>query len=170
MLEKSLELVGDPEFKDIIVIQAGPGAGKSSFTLQLANALLEEELQPIVIRFRDLRLSQFGNVGELLDDAIRIGFSDEDSPHPDCEIISNFAKNRSKFRESEIPRLVMILDGWDEMSLTGNASLRDQLTSWLPKLRQYFTERRPQIAEHQHFPPGNKASSYLADLACNVDR
>jgi hypothetical protein len=142
MLSTVLDLMGDPDFKDLIVIQAGPGAGKSAFTLRLANELIAKQLQPILVRFRDLRLSQFSNAGELLDDAIRIGFSDEESPHPEYEIISDLIEKRVSFGNASICNTVIILDGWDEVSLTGNESLKAQLTTWLPKLRGYFTDKR----------------------------
>jgi hypothetical protein len=142
MLSTVLDLVGDPEFKDLLVIQAGPGAGKSAFTLRLANELIKERLQPILIRFRDLRLANFDDVGELLDDSMRIGFSDEQSPHPKTEIISGQLEEFVQFRQATICKTLIILDGWDEVSLTGNESFKAQLTTFLPKLRQYFTERR----------------------------
>ena len=142
MLSTVLDLMGDPDFKDLIVIQAGPGAGKSAFTLRLANELIAKQLQPIIVRFRDLRLSRFSNAGELLDDAIRIGFSDEESPHPEDEIIRDLLEDRMPFGEASICNTVIILDGWDEVSLTGNESFKAQLTTWLPKLREYFTDKR----------------------------
>jgi hypothetical protein len=142
MLSTVLDLIGDPEFGDVIVIQAGPGAGKSAFTLRLANELIKEQLQPILVRFRDLRLANFSEVGELLDDALRIGFSDEQSPHPKTDIIKEQLEESLQFREATICKTLIILDGWDEVSLTGNESFKAQLATWLPKLRQYLTDRR----------------------------
>jgi len=142
MLETVLSLMGDPEFSDLITIQAGPGAGKSVFTYRLASKLIDEGLQPILIRFRDLRLSSFSTVDELLDDAIRIGFSDEESPNPNTEIISTLLEEREQFRQAYICRSVIILDGWDEVSLSGNESFKAQLSTWLPKFQDYFINRR----------------------------
>ncbi len=142
LLDKVLELLGSPDFKDLLMLQAGPGAGKSAFTLRLGDALREQGLQPIVIRFRDLRLGRFDHAGELLDDAIRIGYSDEDSPNPQGEIITALLEERVKFGQTEICKTVIILDGWDEVSLTGNESYKAQLSTWLPKLREYFIDKR----------------------------
>lgn len=141
-LSSVLTLIGDPEFKDLIVIQAGPGAGKSAFTLHLANELIENKLQPILVRFRDLRFSQFSNAGELIDDAIRIGATDEESPHPDGEIIKDLLSEDTQYLDANICKTVIILDGWDEVSLTGNESFKAQLTTWLPQIREFFVERR----------------------------
>jgi hypothetical protein len=142
MLETVLTLMGDPGFSDLITIQAGPGAGKSAFTHRLSSALIDEGLQPILIKFRDLRLSSFSNVGELLDDAIRIGFSDEESPNPGSEIINTLLEKRERFRDADICKTVIILDGWDEVSLAGNESFKAQLSTWLPKIRDYFIKKR----------------------------
>ena len=142
MLKTVLELMGNPDFSDLIAIQAGPGAGKSAFTLKLASALIDEGLQPILVKFRDLRLGSFSSVHELLDDAIRIGFSDEESPNPDFDIISNLLEEPKQFRQADICKTVIILDGWDEVSLTGNESFKAQLSTWLPKISDYFIKKR----------------------------
>ena len=142
MLKTVLELMGNPDFSDLIAIQAGPGAGKSAFTLKLTSALIDEGLQPILVKFRDLRLGSFSSVDELLDDAIRIGFSDEEFPNPDSGIICNLLKERTQFRQAGICKTVIILDGWDEVSLTGNESFKAQLSTWLPKIRDYFINKR----------------------------
>ena len=142
MLDTVLSLMGDPNFSDLITIQAGPGAGKSAFTYRLANQLIDYGLQPIIIKFKDLRLSNFSRVDELLDDAIRIGFADEDSPNPDTKIISTLLEERVKFHQADVCKTVIILDGWDEVSLTGNVSFKAQLSTWLPKIRDYFIEKR----------------------------
>ncbi|WDE02493.1 pentapeptide repeat-containing protein [Thalassomonas actiniarum] len=142
MLETVLSLMGNPDFSDLITIQAGPGAGKSAFTYRLASKLIDGGLQSIIIKFKDLRLSSFSTVDELLDDAIRIGFADEDSPNPGSEIINTLLEERIKFQQAEICKTVIILDGWDEVSLTGNVSFKAQLSTWLPKIRDYFIKRR----------------------------
>ena len=141
MLETVLELMGNPDFSDLITVQAGPGAGKSAFTLRLASALIDEGLQPILVKFRDLRLGSFSSVDELLDDAIRVCFSDEESPNPSSSIISTLLQERKQFRQTDICKTVIILDGWDEVSLTGNESFKAQLSTWLSKIREYFINK-----------------------------
>jgi hypothetical protein len=49
--------LAEPTFRDLIVVQGPPGCGKSAFTLRLANELLSLTLHPILVRFRDFRLS-----------------------------------------------------------------------------------------------------------------
>ncbi len=142
LLDTVLGLMGDPTFSDFITIQAGPGAGKSAFTLRLANELVDKGLHPILIKFRDLRLNSFDRVDELLDDAIRIGASDEASPNIKTEIIGTFLDDSIKFKQADISKAVIILDGWDEVSLTGNESFKAQLSTWLPKIHDYFVRKR----------------------------
>jgi hypothetical protein len=125
LLDSVLERIADPAFKDLVVVQAGPGSGKSAFTLRLANELADHGFWPILVRFRDLRLATFPDVAELLDDAIRIGPADEDSPNlgeVGEPIVSSVLGIQHQFRGSNLCKAVFILDGWDEVSLTGNVS------------------------------------------------
>ena len=133
--------MADSTFRDLIVVQAGPGSGKSAFTLRLANELMERGFFPIVVRFRDLRLATFPEIGQLIDDAIRIGHTDDDSP-PGEGIVASVLKTEHELGAAKLCRAVFILDGWDEVSLTGNVSYQAQLREWLPRLRQYFIDRR----------------------------
>ena len=142
LLDTVMNTLADPNFNELITVQAGPGAGKSAFTLRLAHELMQQGLQPILVRFRDLRLNNFSNVAELLDDAIRIGFTDDDSPHPETDIISQKLHQSHLLGKAKISKIVIILDGWDEVSLSGNESYSAQLTSALPKIREYFTDNR----------------------------
>lgn len=137
-----ISLIMAPKFQDLIVVQAGPGSGKSAFTLRLANELIARGFVPILVRFSDLRLSTFPNVGELIDDAIRIGHSDDDSPHLKGGLVSTLLDIPCDAGKTVVCRTVFILDGWDEVSLTGNVSYQAQLREWLPKLREYFVNRR----------------------------
>lgn len=145
LVETTLELIADANFRDLIVVQAGPGSGKSAFTLRIANELLSQGFWPVLVRFRDLRLATFPDVGELIDDAIRIGGSDDDSPHAEFAIVSALRSQSHEFRGTKLCRAVVILDGWDEVSLTGNISYQAQLRDWLPRLRQYFEQRTPMV-------------------------
>ena len=56
LLETVLRYIGLDGFNDAIVIQGGPGAGKSAFTLKLSDELLRLGLLPIRIRLRNLRI------------------------------------------------------------------------------------------------------------------
>lgn len=142
LLSAVTQRIVDPNFRDLIVVQAGPGSGKSAFTLRLANRLMDDGFTPILVRFRDLRLATFPDVGELIDDAIRIGHADDDSPIPSDPVVAEVLRTTHKVGEATLCRAVFILDGWDEVSLTGNVVYQAQLQKWLPKLREYFTNRR----------------------------
>lgn len=142
LVDTVMGYLADPQFRDLVVVQGPPGCGKSAFTLRLANELLARNLQPILVRFRDFRLSTFTRADDLIEDALRIGPTDEEPPRPDATIITDDALNRvTKLGEAQIGELVFILDGWDEVSLTGNASYQAQLASWLPRIREFFTAR-----------------------------
>lgn len=145
LLETVLDRFADPAFRDLVVVQAGPGSGKSAFTLRLAHRLADEGFMPVVVRFRDLRLATFPDVGELIDDAIRIGDSNDDSPHPGQPIVRELLAKTHVFRGTKLCKAVFILDGWDEVSLTGNVSYQAQLREWLPRLREYFGRRTPVV-------------------------
>jgi hypothetical protein len=54
-----MELFADPKFRDLVVVQGPPGCGKSAFTLRIANELLAQGKRPILVRFRDFRLTTF---------------------------------------------------------------------------------------------------------------
>lgn len=142
LVDAVLGRMADPAFKDLIVVQAGPGSGKSAFTLRIANELMAQGFLPILVRFRDLRLATFADVGELIDDAIRVGASDEDSPQASAPIVAHVLGLDHTFRGTRLCKAVFILDGWDEVSLTGNVTYQAQLKDWLPRLREYFLGRR----------------------------
>ncbi|MGY3037853.1 hypothetical protein ACVIIV_007023 [Bradyrhizobium sp. USDA 4354] len=142
LVDTVVELFSDPKFKELIVVQGPPGCGKSAFTLRLANELLTRGLRPILVRFRDFRLTTFDSANELIEDALRIGPVDEEPPRPGQSIITSDALSRVfKLGKAQISQLVFILDGWDEVSLTGNTSYQAQLQTWLPRIREYFIGR-----------------------------
>ena len=142
LVETTIKLITDPKFRELIIVQGSPGCGKSAFTLRLANALLTRGLRPILVRFRNLRLSTFDRVDELLEDALRIGPVNQEPPRPTQQIITNNALNRTaRLNGVEIAELVFVLNGWDEVSLTGSASYQVQLQKWLPRIREFFVGR-----------------------------
>jgi hypothetical protein len=137
-----MSLFSDPKFRDLIVVQGPPGCGKSAFTLRLANELLGRGMRPILVRFRDFRLTTFTSADELIEDALRIGPIEEEPPRPDQAMINPPALSQvATLGEASISQTVFILDGWDEVSLTGNTSYQAQLQSWLPRIREFFVDR-----------------------------
>ncbi len=142
LIDTVMELFADPKFRELVVVQGPPGCGKSAFTLRLANELLARGMRPILVRFRDFRLTTFGRADELIDDALRIGPVDEEPPRPDQPIITSATLGRGeKLGDAPVSQLFFILDGWDEVSLTGNTSYQAQLQSWLPRIREFFVDR-----------------------------
>ena len=142
IVDTVMDLVRDRDFREPIVVQGPPGGGKSAFTQRLANELLEQGFKPILVRFRDFRLTQFTNAGELIEDALRIGPVEEEPPRPPDRIIDDALLNQSIEIDGEaLAQTVFILDGWDEVSLTGNTSYQAQLVRWLPRFRQFISDR-----------------------------
>lgn len=142
LIDVVLELFADPAFREPVVVQGPAGSGKSAFTLHLADRLIDEGLIPVLIRFRDLRLASHGAVDELLQDAVRIGPIETGAPPPRQPLFDAVALDETvALGSAEISRTVVILDGWDEVTITGSARFKDQLDEWLPKVRQYFADR-----------------------------
>ena len=142
LLNTVLEIISAPEFRDLIVVQGPPGCGKSAFTLRLANELLSLDLHPVLVRFRDFRLNTFQTADELIEDALRIGPVDEEPPRPIEQLITNVTLSETvRLKGCVLSKFVFILDGWDEVSLTGSASYQARLQSWLPRIREFFVGR-----------------------------
>jgi uncharacterized protein YjbI with pentapeptide repeats len=142
LIDTVMGLFADPKFRDLVVVQGPPGCGKSAFTLRLANELLAQGMRPILVRFRDFRLTTFNSADELIEDALRIGPVEEEPPRPDQPVITSVALSQgAMLGKASVSKLFFILDGWDEVSLTGNTSYQAQLQSWLPRIREFFVDR-----------------------------
>lgn len=134
-----MELVGDPAFKDVIIIQGPPGAGKSAFTLKLVDELLSEGLRPIRVRLTKVRFDR--SVNEAISAAIAFG-PDYDSQYRTGK--SKFFADGGLFTETvmfdraEICPYVLILDGWDEIGVGGGESLKERLATFLEGVREEF--------------------------------
>jgi uncharacterized protein YjbI with pentapeptide repeats len=131
----------DPNFYDAVVIQGAAGSGKSSFTLKLCSHLEREGLYPIRIRLRDLSLT------DSLDDALpRALFP------PDHELPEAFQggagedpfrkgaifREKTSYGEATICPYVLILDGWDEISISATEGFKVRVARMLEDVRSRF--------------------------------
>lgn len=135
----------DPEFRGEPIVVRGPaGAGKSSFSFRLAQELSETHgLSPIFIRFRNLTLTrlQSNPIEEILSGAVRTGPDDDIPPSLKDFLINDEFLRQKAGKFPGMCRHVFILDGWDEVALTGTQSYQQQLEILLPRLRDYFLRR-----------------------------
>jgi len=140
LLATVLDLIGRKKFHDAIVIQGAAGSGKSAFTLHLANALAERGLVPVRVRLTHLRCK-----GDVLEDIAQAVLTSDpgDDDAPRLPEPRDLFLGRSLFKErvrapgsgTEISRHVLILDGWDEISVSASEGFRQRLIRMLDQLR-----------------------------------
>ena len=141
-----MNLIGDPKLRDAIVIQGVAGSGKSSFTLKLCSELIREGLHPIRVRLRDINLSR--PVVEALPRALfpsdRYAALDvQASPRPDDLFLGgSIFKEKTTFRGTDICPYVLILDGWDEISISATTGFKVRVTNMLSELRSEYLRNR----------------------------
>lgn len=145
--ETVLDLIANPEFRDAIVIQGVAGAGKSAFTQWLAAELVRSGLRPIRILLRDVRLERSRPVAEALAEAIRYRDESERNslsyPRPDDPFLrGSIFKESVKFGRASICPYVLILDGWDEISISVSEGFKVRLNRMLEQLRTEFLSNR----------------------------
>ncbi len=146
LLETVIELIGDPTFSEAIVVQGSAGSGKSAFTLRLCAALIHEGLRPIRVRLRDLDLT--AHVSEALPRAVRLTdpvHSRDGNPYPSPDDL--FAKGKifdeaTFFRGARICPFVLILDGWDEITISTRAGFRERVAKMLEEVRSQYLPAR----------------------------
>lgn len=142
----------DPAFNDAVVLQGPAGAGKSAFTLRLCDALINDGLRPLRIRLRYLDLS---DRIPLLDAIARVVLRPDEDEDP---MLSDLPACRDPFRggrifeerttygQAEICPYVLILDGWDEISLTSSEGFRIEIARLLDRIRtEFLMFRRPLV-------------------------
>ena len=146
LLETVLGYLRDPRFNDAIVIQGASGCGKSSFTLHLANVLRREGLRPLRIRLKFLDLKK--NLSEALAQVVMQPEEGEDPALARLPQCSNpfmddlIFQERTKFGEAEICPYVLILDGWDEISVSVNEGFEIEVRRMLENVRREFLRPR----------------------------
>lgn len=130
------QLVLDPNHRDVVVVQGPAGSGKSAFSVRLARALEAEGLTPVLIQFRDLALATATSVEQVLAEAVRVGPDGAAPPLPDGLLSVARLRRGDPAAGGGRARTVLILDGWDEVSL-GGARYEDQLQTWLPRFKAH---------------------------------
>jgi uncharacterized protein YjbI with pentapeptide repeats len=142
LIETIIDLIRDLESREPIIVQGVAGAGKSSFTLRLCVELQRRQLRPILIRFKDIRFDQ--HISEALPRAVRL--SDEQrSPGSVPLAPKNLFRGGAIFRErgsgaySDICRYVLILDGWDEISVA-NEGFKKRVERILEQIRNEYID------------------------------
>ena len=139
LLAEVLELLGDPNYDDAIVIQGAAGSGKSAFTLRLAAALTDEGLRPIRVRLRHLALDR--HVRDALPRAVglaRPGQRARVRRPRDLFCEGDVFREEVTFGSASICPYVLILDGWDELDLASTVDLRQQVETMLEQVRSEY--------------------------------
>lgn len=140
LMEKVMGYVARADFKDAIVIQGVAGVGKSSFTLRLSDELIQMGLVPIRIRLRDLDVDKefFASLGAA------IVYSDEEYrttpqiwPAPG-DVFHGGALLRETVISNgvEMCPYVLILDGWDEISVAASEGYKVKVERLLLEIRR----------------------------------
>lgn len=142
LVETVMGFIRDETFHEPIVLQGDAGAGKSSFTIRLSAELLKEGFCPIRVRLKHLQLSK--SLLEALPDAIELGDEDRLAKNPltkpkDLLLGGNIFNER--YGTTNLCRYVLILDGWDELSLSDNRGFRENVQDMLRDVRDTFFKR-----------------------------
>jgi uncharacterized protein YjbI with pentapeptide repeats len=148
LIETILSLIAGSTFTEAIVVQGTAGAGKSSMTLRLCYELVRQGLRPIRIELKDLDTRESTPVAEALPSAVRLTDKDRD---PDADALyfgkglflgKRIFDEHVLFRGTKICPYVLILDGWDEISISASRGYQQQVDRMLADVRQEFLERR----------------------------
>jgi hypothetical protein len=152
LIDSIISLIGDKDFRDAIIVQGPAGSGKSAFTLRLSVELLRQGLYPIRIRFRDLML-QYINIEDALPEAIRFwdleerpGELPKARPNELFLGLSIFDQTID-FGNTKICPWVIILDGWDEVSIAAQKGFAVRVNEILTQVYDRFILRgnRPPV-------------------------
>lgn len=143
LLASVMQRITDEKFEEAIVIQGSAGAGKSSFTLRLAVRLLEEGFIPIRIQLK--RLSFRDSLIEAIEKALEFevdGQQTERSLIPRKGTLLDGRIFDQQYGSAGISRYVLILDGWDELSVGATETLRDKAARVLHDVREEMLRNR----------------------------
>jgi uncharacterized protein YjbI with pentapeptide repeats len=148
LVETVLGYIRNPQFNDVIIIQGSAGTGKSSFTRHLAATLARDGLTPLLVRLRDAEnISQglFRTVGDALryEDQDYLRGSQEPFQSP-AEVLGNgtLFNESVPYHGAPMCPYVLILDGWDEISLDVSVGYKQKVQALLSEIRQEFFRGR----------------------------
>lgn len=141
-LDQVLELLSDSTFREAVVIEGAAGSGKSSFTLHLCDRLLDEGWRPIRVRLHHLGVSNSFREG--LAEAIQKSGDPALHELTTGSAIGNvfdvFAETMDVDGTKVCP-WVMILDGWDEISISATEGFRQKVEKLLGQVRETLLGR-----------------------------
>jgi hypothetical protein len=148
LVETVLDLIADPEFRDAIVLQGVAGSGKSSLTLRLAWELIRRGLRPIRIELKHMDTRESSVLEEALPEAVHLTSHERD---PEANALT-FGKELFRggsifeehvlFRGTKICPYVLILDGWDEISVGASEGYQQRVERMLEGVRKGFLDPR----------------------------
>lgn len=168
LLRTVLDLVGSKQLTEAIIIQGVAGSGKSSLTLKLCDELLERRLHPIRIRIKDLSFDK--HIKDALAKAVQFG--DENYPEPEPYAFDNLFLDDSIFKErgvgqyEHICKYVLILDGWDEISLS-DEGFKKKVAQMLDQINEHYLKQKN---PHIRVILTGRPSSDIGDTKCLRDK
>lgn len=149
LVETVLDLLAEQGFKDAIVLQGVAGSGKSSLTLRLAWELVRQGLRPIRIELKHLDSRESAAIEEALPEAVHLTSLERDPEANALTFGEDLFLKGSIFNESVLFRgmkicpYVLILDGWDEISVGASEGYQQRVGRMLEGVRRQFLEQRP---------------------------
>ncbi len=149
LINKIVSELIDGDYNEPIVIQGPAGSGKSSFTLWLNNKLMEEGLTPIRIQFKHIDFNGDFDLYSELHNAVKTATASLKSsiePKKDdfsCLSSENvflngkiFEDTTTYYKNNKLCPYVLILDGWDELSLAQSQTFKDRIDKVLATVKK----------------------------------
>lgn len=147
LVETVLALIAALDFRDAIVLQGVAGSGKSSLTLRLAWDLVRQGLRPIRIELKHLDSRESTPIEEALPEAVHLTNRERNSAAEtltfgkDLFLGGSIFNEHVSFRGMRICPYVLILDGWDEISVSASEGYQQRVERMLEGVRKKFLER-----------------------------
>lgn len=125
LLAATLDWLQKGNLQEFLVIEGSPGSGKSSFTIRLSVKLIELGYQPIRVRLRDLgRQADDEPIAEIAKKILEVD---------PAELEYSLEHNQTK--------PLLILDGWDELTLLPDQNLNNRVGNFLDSIRSAVLDR-----------------------------